>query len=364
LKLPETMQAIVLSGHGGLEKLSVEEEWSVPEPGPGQVLIKVGAAGMNNTDINTRIGWYSKAVRGETNEGSSGFSDGVDDDGGWAGEPIDFPRIQGADCCGTIVATGEGVAPSRAGERVLVRTMQPAPDDGAGKHCITYGSEMHGGFAEYAIAPAKMVSAVNCGLSDAELASFPCASTTAENMLERIGLGSGERVLITGATGGVGSAAVQLAGIRGAQVTAMGAASKHDFLIQIGASAVLDRDATPPARSFDVVVDLVAGPGWPHFIEALRNGGRYITAGAIAGPIVELDIRDLYLRDLTLAGSTWQPMHILDNLITLIEAGKLRPTVSKVYPFSKVHAAQQDFTDKTYPGKLVLVPDALYSPSD
>lgn len=360
--IPDTMQAVLLTSHGGPDMLSIRDDWPVPQPSPDEVLIRVHAAGINNTDINTRIGWYSKSVRGETNEGSaSGFSAAKSSDSSWSGAAIAFPRIQGADVCGRIVAVGDDVDPGRIGERVLIRVLQPQPLGDAGLNCITFGSEIDGGFADYAVAKSDMALAIDSPLSDAELASFPCAASTAENMLDRIDLRQGEQVLITGASGGVGSAAVQLAKRRGCQVVAMASASKHDFVRRLGADEVLDRATVPDPLSFDVVVDLVVGPGWNAMINALKRGGRYITAGAIGGPISEIDLRTIYLRDLTVAGSTYQPPHIFANLISYIEAGALRPVVSKTYRLSQIADAQADFVAKTYPGKLVLVPDCLWN---
>ena len=361
MSIPNTMQAVLLTGHGGLDTLDVRNDWPVPHPADDEVLIQVGAAGINNTDINTRIGWYSKSVRRETNAGSAaGFQAADRTDSSWSGASIAFPRIQGADVCGTIVAVGRDVNASRIGDRVLVRALQHQQPGDTGLNCITFGSEVDGGFAEYVAAKSGMALTIKSPLSDVELASFPCAASTAENMLDRISLGSEERVLITGASGGVGSAAVQLAKRRGAHVTAMASTGKHDFVAGLGANEVLDRDSVPEAMGFDIVVDLVAGPRWNDLVNALKRGGRYITAGAIGGPISEIDLRTIYLRDLTIAGSTYQPPHIFENLIAYIEAGDLKPVVSRTYPLSQIADAQTDFVAKKYPGKLVLVPDCLH----
>lgn len=361
MALPSTMQAVILTGHGGPEKLELRNDWPLPTYGDNDVLIRVAAAGVNNTDINTRTGWYSKSVTGDTAASAAGATA---DDGGWAGAPLKFPRIQGADICGRVVAAGAAVDQALIGRRVLVLTMQPAGETAEGPVTVTVGSEMDGGFADYVAMPAGMVVPVESGWTDVELASIPCAWSTAENMLERIGVASGERILISGASGGVGSAAVQLARRRGAHVTAIAARSKHGFLEHIGADRAVARDdnlASAVGRaSIDVIVDLVGGPQWPALLACLKRGGRYIVSGAIAGPIVSLDLRDLYLNDWTLKGATWQPMAILDNLVRYIEADEVRPVVSKTYPLSAISEAQSDFLTKTYPGKLVLVPDALW----
>ncbi len=361
MPLPPTMQAVILTGHGGPEKLVVRGDWPVPAYRATDVLIRVAAAGVNNTDINTRTGWYSKAVTGDTAASAAGATA---EDGGWAGVPLASPRIQGADICGRVVAAGDAADQTLIGRRVLVRTMQPAGDSAEGPVTVTVGSEMDGGFADFVAMPAEMVVPVESGWSDTELASIPCAWSTAENMLERGGIGPGDRVLVTGASGGVGSAAVQLAKRRGAHVTAIAARAKHDFLERIGADVVIAREDHATAAigraSVDLIVDLVGGPDWPDVLACLKRGGRYVVSGAIAGPIVSLDLRDLYLNDWTLKGATWQPMAVLENLVRYIEAAEIRPVVAKTYPLSAIHEAQNDFVTKSHPGKLVLVPDALW----
>lgn len=359
--LPRTMAGVLLTGHGGLDKLQYRHDLEVPQPGAHEVLIRVGAAAINNTDINTRIGWYSKGVTGDTNQGAaSGFNTVNDEDASWSGTPLAFPRIQGADCCGEIVAVGSLVGEIRLGERVLVRAMQTALTDNSDYHCITYGSECNGGFAQYAIVRASEAFSVNSSLSDAELASFPCAYSTAENMLDRAGLQDGERVLITGASGGVGSAAVQLAKRRGAHVIAVCGTDKSGEVKALGADQIIPRGENLVKvlgrESVQVVVDLVAGPQWPQLCELLCRGGRYAVAGAIAGPMVELDVRTLYLKDLSFFGSTWQPRQVFENLIGYIERGEIRPLVARSYPLSDIVQAQEDFMAKKFTGKLVLIP--------
>ncbi|MDD7911322.1 alcohol dehydrogenase family protein [Pseudovibrio exalbescens] len=351
MTVPSTMKGMVLTGHGGFEALEWREDLPVPTPKADEVLIKVGAASVNNTDINTRVGWYSKAVRGTTESTASG-ADGSDfEDGGWSGKPLEFPRIQGADCCGTIVAVGSNVDASRVGERVLVRPMQTFNAARLGVPLITFGSEYDGGFAEYAAAPSHDVLKVSSALSDLELASFPCAYSTAEGMMQKANVGA-ERVLITGASGGVGSAGIQLAKRRGAHVTALSKLAKAEDLKALGADAVLDRDGAYPKHAFDVVVDLVAGPRWPELIDTLVSGGRYVASGAIAGPIVELDVRTLYLQDLTLMGSTRQPDKVFEDLVRYIENGEIKPLIAARYPLKDLIEAQKAFLAKGYIGKI------------
>ncbi|MCJ8170006.1 alcohol dehydrogenase family protein [Atopomonas sediminilitoris] len=355
--LPSHMNGVQLVGHGGLENLRYRQDLPVPQPGPGEVLIRVAAAGVNNTDINTRIGWYSKSVTGATSEIDSRQSDAAQADAGWAGTPLQLPRIQGCDCCGQIVALGAGVSAARLGERVLLRSMQEAPS-GEPFDLVTLGSEFDGSFAQYCCVRASEAFAINSTLSDVELASFPCAYSTAENLLHRAQVAAGERVLITGASGGVGSAAVQLAKRRGAYVMAVCAAEKADELKRLGADEVIARTehalANLPRDSVDVVVDLVAGGQWPRLLDVLRRGGRYAVSGAIAGPLVELDVRTLYLKDLTFFGCTYQPKEVFRNLIGYIERGEIRPLVARSYPLADIARAQEDFMAKRFTGKLVL----------
>ena len=359
-QVPARMTAVQLIGHGGIDALRYREDVPTPTPGAGEVLIRVAAAGVNNTDINTRLGWYSKKVMDATGSGGvNGFKEVDDDDATWSGVPMAFPRVQGADCCGRIVAAGEGVDTARIGERVIVRNMLRSYVDYRPFECWTFGSECDGAFAQYARAPSRETYAVNCDWTDAELASVPCAWSTAENALHRASVGA-ERVLITGASGGVGSAAVQLAKRRGAHVIAVASASKADAVRAIGADEVVGRNADLAKAighdAVDVVVDLVAGDAWPSLLDVLERGGRYATAGAIAGPIVELDLRTLYLKDLSLLGCTFQDDVVFENLVSYIERGRIRPMVAKTFPLRDIGRAQEEFLAKKFIGKLVLIP--------
>lgn len=357
--IPTRMTGALLTGHGGFEKLEIRDDVPVPVPGPGEVLIKVAAAGINNTDINTRIGWYSKGVTSATSDGGAeGYETTNDDDASWSGTALTFPRIQGADCCGRIVAVGEGVSPDRIDERVLVRNMLRSYVGYRPWECWTFGSECDGAFAQYAKAPARETYKVDCDWSDVELASVPCAYSTAEGMVHRARVGKGEHVLITGASGGVGSAAIQLAKRRGARVTAIAGQNKAEQLKALGADHVIPRGDRLAdhidAQSVDVVLDVVAGAAFPELLQVLKRGGRYAVAGAIAGPIVELDVRTLYLKDLTFFGCTFQEDEVFENLISYIERGEIRPNVAGTWALDQIVDAQKEFLSKNTGGKLVL----------
>jgi NADPH:quinone reductase-like Zn-dependent oxidoreductase len=356
------MKAVLLKGHGGFEQLEYRDDVPTPAPRAGEVLIRVGAAGVNNTDINTRTAWYSRSVtEGTTAEAAtSGIARARAEDAGWTGSPPAFPRIQGADACGCIVAVGEGVDSQRIGERVLVEPVFRVADAAGQIRPIYFGSECDGAFAEFTRVPSVHAHAVACELTDAELASFPCAYAAAENMLTRLNLRSGETVLVTGASGGVGSAAVQLAKRRGATILAVASASKSAAVAALGAARVITTD-TDPIREFgrehiDAVIDVVGGGHFPALLEVLRRGGRYAVAGAIAGPIVELDLRTLYLKDLRLLGCTVLEPEVFGQLVHYIERREIRPLLAAIHPLADIVRAQQEFLAKQGVGKIILLP--------
>ncbi|CDN52090.1 alcohol dehydrogenase family protein [Neorhizobium galegae] len=353
--IPETMAAVLLTGHGGLDKLVYSRNVPVPRPAAGEVLIRVAACGMNNTDVWVRQGAYG------TEEDPGAVST-------WRrqGNTLVFPRIQGADTVGHVVAVGEGVDPTRIGERVMVDFSIYNREDDSLADIDYMGHGRDGGYAEYMALPAENAHVINTTMTDIELATFCCAYLTGERMLERARLSVGERVLVTGASGGVGSAIIQLARARGAIPIAVAGPGKESAVLEIGAQAVVTRgkgdlveavtEATGGAP-IDVVADLVAGPMFNDLLKILRPEGRYTTAGAIAGPVVQLDLRTMYLKQLELHGSSQGSRADFRRLVGYIESGKVRPLVGGVYPLSEFHRAQTDFMAKNFVGKLVVVPD-------
>ncbi len=346
MTVPATMRAVLLTRHGDLDALVVADDQPVPTAGPGEVLVRVLACALNNTDINTRVGWYAQDE---------------DDDGAWGGA-LAFPVIQGADVCGDVCAVGDGVDAARVGERVLV---DPWVRDPAAPHDLEragyLGSEHPGGYAEYMVAPAVNAHPVSDRLTPAAYASFPTAAGTALDMLRRAGLAAGETVLVTGASGGVGGYAVQLARALGATPIAICDPAKADGVRALGAAHVLsrDEDVAPQLAALgvphvDVVADVVAGPRWPQLLDALRRGGRYVISGAIGGPVVELDLRSLYLEDRVMIGATITEPAVFAELVALIEAGAIAPSVAATYPLEAIHDAQRAFVEKRFVGKIVL----------
>ena len=338
-------RAVQLVGHGGADKLVFLPNIKVPSPRRAEALIRVGAAGVNNTDINTRVGWYSKG-------------DGDTEDASWGGQALSFPRIQGADICGEVVGVGDGADRGLIGKRVLV---EPCLREANGETLPSpwyIGSECDGGFADYVTVAARHAYPIESSLSDAELASFPCSYSTAENMLTRAQVDENDTLLITGASGGVGSAAIQLAKARGASVIAVAGDAKQHSVLSAGADQALIRGGSLQDalgdNAVDVVIDLVGGENWPDLLHILRPFGRYAVSGAIAGPIVELDLRTLYLKDQRFFGCTVLEDEVFARLVRLIEKGEIKPLLARSFPLESLSEAQAFFLDKQFTGKLVI----------
>ena len=364
MTLPTKMNAFVLHTHGDMDALMFHDAWPVPQPGADDVLIKVGACGLNNTDVNTRVGWYSKGVQAATS--GDGYSTVDADDPSWGGAPIGFPRIQGADAVGQVVAVGANADPALIGQRVMIDCWLRDWADPMDRTKTGYfGSECDGGFAQFTTADRRNVHPVTSDLTDAELATFACSYSTAEGMLTRADVTADDVVLVAGASGGVGSALIQLAKRRGATVVGLASEPKHAQMADLGADALLPRapqDLKGALHSVlgrdtvTVVADIVGGPYFETMIDVLARGGRYTCSGAIAGPIVSLDLRTLYLRDLTFTGSTVLPTHIFPTLVGYIERGEVKPLLAATYPLSDLKTAQTAFIDKTHVGNIVVTP--------
>lgn len=347
-----TMVAAVLVAHGGPDRLELRDDVPVPRPAAGQVRVAVAAAGVNNTDLWTR-------------EGAYGAPDDPHAIAGWQGVPISFPRIQGGDAVGRVVELGAGVPDALLGRRVLVDPIISGSGDDADDRPIdgVLGSEADGAFAEHLCVPADRVHDMTASpLSDTQLACLPIAYGTATGMLERAGVTSGERVLVTGASGGVGIALVQLAAARGAEVVALTNGRSAELVRQAGAVGIIRRDGPPldeqlaAAGPFAVIADVVGGPSFGALLGALRTDGRLVTCGAVAGPVVRIDLRVLYLQRRTLLGSTMHTPAQFRRLADDARAGVLDPPVAATYPLTEIHRAQRELVSGGHVGKLVLVP--------
>ncbi|WP_030224127.1 zinc-binding dehydrogenase [Streptomyces sp. NRRL WC-3626] len=346
---PEIMRAVRATAHGGPEVLEPAEV-AVPVPRPGEVLVRVGAVALNNTDLWTREGAYGRPGAPTARSG-------------WRG-PLDFPRIQGADVAGRVAAVGAGVDGSLVGLRVVV---DPAIYDGDGPDANPVGlmgSERDGGYAEYVTAPAERVHDVTeSPLTDDQLAALPTAYGTALGMIERGRLREGETVLVSGASGGVGLAAVQLARARGARVVAMSSGTKIDAVREAGAHEVVDRagDVTGQIRAaapkgVDVALDVVAGELVGEGLPLLREGGRWVVAGALGGYDVAFDVRRLYLHNAQVIGSAMHTPAHFALLMDLARQGRVRPVIAAVFPLARAAAAQEELARRSHVGKIVMRP--------
>ncbi|MGW7519853.1 zinc-binding dehydrogenase [Streptomyces sp. NPDC054796] len=345
----ETMRAVRITAHGGPEVLELAEV-PVPAPQAGEVLVRVGAVALNNTDLWTREGAYGRP------EDPKALS-------GWRG-PVDFPRIQGADVAGRVAAVGADVDVGLVGRRVVV---DPAIYDAEGPDANPVGlmgSERDGGYAEYVTAPARRVHDVTeSPLTDAQLATLPTAYGTALGMVERGRLRKGETALVSGASGGVGVALTQIARARGARVVAISSGSKIDAVREAGAHEVVDRarDIAPQLRAvapegIDVALDVVAGDLVSEGLPLLREGGRWVVAGALGGYGIAFDVRRLYLHNAQVIGSAMHTPTHFDSLMDLARGAEIQPVVAATFPLEQAAQAQEELARRGHVGKIVMRP--------
>ena len=370
-QVPETMAAMQLMGHGGVDQLVYKTDVPVPQPGRGQVLVQVTATAKNNTDRKAREGLYPTKDKGEVTSFQMGGS-----------PTLTFPRIQGADIAGRVVAVGEGVSEQRIGQRGLLdfniyanerRDINLTPD--------YYGHGADGGFAEYVALPADQFHEVqNPELADAELASMGmCSYQTAYHMMTSAGVKAGERVLVSGASGGVGTALIQLCRIVGAIPYALSKKDKAEALLKLGAEAVLDRsdmgDFTAKVKDvtggkpIDAVMDLVGGEMTDAFIDTMifdmnqrTTYPRLSIAGASGGNLTEIMWTRIYLYQVQIFGVSHGTREEAEQLVEWIRAGQLKPVLHAAFKLSELHQAEEYFVNRNsnYLGKIVIVPDSQW----
>ncbi|WP_083006521.1 zinc-binding dehydrogenase [Halomonas sp. GT] len=370
-QVPKTMSAMLLTGHGGVDKLQYRQDVITPKPGPGQVLVQVTATAKNNTDRKAREGLYPTKGKEEVTSFAMGGS-----------PTLTFPRIQGADIAGRVAAVGEGVDASRIGERGLLdfniyaderRDINLTPD--------YYGHGADGGYADFVVVPADQFHHVsNPELHDAELAAMGmCSYQTAYHMMTSASVSAGERVLVTGASGGVGTALIQLCRIVGAIPYAVSQPDKADALLALGAEAVIDRGdlstfvervlATTEGKAIDAVMDLVGGQMTDLFIDTMivdmqsrSSYPRLSIAGASGGNISEIMWTRVYLYQVQIFGVSHGTREEAEQLIEWIRSGALKPVLHAAFKLSDLHNAERYFVNRgsNYLGKIVIVPDAQW----
>lgn len=340
------MKAVIFRRHGGLEEL----EWAeTPEPRlePDEVLIKVRACALNHLDI-----WEREGLPG-----------------------IPLPHISGSDIAGEVAKKGNRVLEIREGDKVIA---SPGLSCGNCEFCrkdfdslcASYrilGLQVDGGYAEYVKVHSRSVIPISGKLSWAEWASVPLVFLTAWHMLvTRARFQSGETVLIHAAGSGIGSAAIQVAKFLGGRVLATASSeAKLDKARGLGADELINyktHDFTTRVleitqdRGVDVVFEHIGPETWAGSIRSLAKGGRLVTCGATSGPEAALDLRFLFVKQLSVLGSYMGGRRELDQVLKLVAEGKLQPVVDSTFPLKEARQAQERMLSREQFGKIVLLP--------
>jgi NADPH2:quinone reductase len=341
------MKVARIHGHGGPEVL-VWEDVPDPAPGPGQVLVRVLGASINHLDL-----WVRR---------------------GMPGVEIPMPHVPGCDGTGEVVALGEGVTGLTVGQQVVIEpgfSSGDSPQDRAGNdhHAPDYGirgEHCDGVDAELVAIDARYAFPLPAGLDPVQAAACPLVFLTAYGMLDRAGLAAGESVLVLAGASGVGSAAIQLAKEMDATVIATaGSEPKRRLASELGADHVVDHHAADwnktvrrlsDGRGVDVVVEHVGPATWRQSMGCLARNGRLVTCGATTGPKVEVLLPHLFMKNLSVLGSTMGPRRAFGRIFDALAAGRLRPVVDRVMPMSDVSEAHRLLEAGDVVGKIVLVP--------
>lgn len=346
------MKALCFYQHGDVDVLQYTDVPD-PTPGPGEVLVEVKACALNHLDV-----WVRR---------------------GWPGLKLAMPHIGGADVAGVIAGLGEGVTDWQAGDRVVVDPGVVTGEDeftrrgehslSIGIHYLILGEQIPGGAAEYVAVPAANLMKIPDGWDFPEAAAPLLVSLTAWRMLvHRAQMQPGESVLIVGAGGGVNSVAIQIAKLAGATVYALTSSEqKMAQATELGADTVLNYREDPDwhktlsamtdRRGVDIVVDNVGQATLNKSIRALARGGRLLIVGNTSGPKVEIDIRFIFGKQISLVGSTMGSPQDFRDVMNLVWAGKIKAPVDRVLPLSKGHQGHALLESGEKFGKVVLIPD-------
>jgi NADPH:quinone reductase-like Zn-dependent oxidoreductase len=340
------VKALRIHAHGGPEVLRVDDV-PVPEPRAGEVLVKVLAASINHLDL-----WVRR--------GMPGFA-------------IPFPRVLGCDGTGEIAALGPGVTGLRVGERVVLEpgfTSRDVPlgeDDHFEPDYGIRGEHADGLMQEFVALPARHVFPLPRGVDPIRAAAVPLVFLTAWGMLmTRAKLRPGETALVLGGAGGVGSAAIQIAKQHGARVIATaGSESKRALARELGADATVDstkdgwdKDVKKltDGRGCDVVVEHVGPATWDASMRCLARLGRLVTCGGTTGAKVSVTLPHLFIKNLSILGSTMGPRSALRTIFEHVAAGRYRPVVDSTLPLGRAREAHERLEARGVSGKIVLIP--------
>ncbi|MCC5892651.1 zinc-binding dehydrogenase [Exiguobacterium sp.] len=344
------MKAVQVTGYGDVDQLQVVDLLP-PSPKQDEVLVRVKACGINNTEIWMREGAY-----------------GTDEESGWRPEGVQFPRIPGSDITGEVVEVGSGMDDSMIGRRVVLFPFTSSGQDGE-EHIADdmsfIGSEYDGGYAEYVAWPAALCYDMPLD-SFVDSAAFSVSGLTAWHMNEQIDIQPGQTIVVTGASGGVGSLNVQIAAnVHGANVYAIvGDLKEADKLKALGASRVFSYRSETLADEIleanggpvDAVLDVVGDALFKTSFEILKNGGKFCISGSAGGQTTHLDFRTLYLKHITMYGSVLGTREEFKAMLDAIAAGRIKPVIDRTFPLVEARAAQTYFKQKGKFGKIVLLP--------
>ncbi|CAG0937603.1 alcohol dehydrogenase, propanol-preferring [Thermoflexales bacterium] len=343
------MKAIIFEQHGGPEVLQYLD-FPTPEPGPGQVQVRLQAAALNHLDI-----WVCN---------------------GWPGIRLEYPHIPGADGAGLISALGPGVTQWRVGDRVVINSNLSDGtcefcEAGQDNLCVRWGllgETVRGTYAQYVVVPDRNVLALPDGFPFDQAAAASLVFLTAwHSLITRGRLQRGESILIVGAGGGVNTASLQIAKYVGAKVYVVGSnMTKLKHAQELGADEVIDRSREADwskavyqltgKRGVDVVVDNVGAGTLPLSMRAARKGGRMLTVGNTGGPKFEFDNRYMFAKQLTYIGSTMGTRTDFAQVMALIFAGELRSVVGETFALRDAQRAHERMEQGEFFGKIVLRP--------
>ena len=337
------MKAIRIHQHGGTDVLQIDN-LEEPVPGPHEVLVKIKTGALNHLDIFVR-----KGIPG-----------------------IRLPLIMGSDGAGIIEECGGAVHNFKAGDKIINMPFRISADDPAfienrenlspnyqitGEHC-------DGLQAEYVAIPEIFVFKKPEHISWEAAAAFPLVSLTAYHMLvQKVNLQPGQWLLVHGASSGVGSAAIQIAKILGARIIASTSSSeKCEMAKKLGADFVINYTREPIGKTakeisdggVNVVFDHTGEKTWKESLRALKTGGKLVTCGATSGPLVQIDLRALFIKQQQLIGSTMGTRQDMLAVAKMVESGKLKPVISRVFDFSEVREAHHFLEDGKQFGKVIL----------
>jgi NADPH:quinone reductase-like Zn-dependent oxidoreductase len=346
--MANTMRAAVIKQHGGLEVVEYVEDLPIPEPAYGQVRLKMKAAALNRLDLFVREGWK--------------------------GLELHFPHIIGSDGAGVVDVLGEGVTQFSEGDAVAIDPSVLPPDspelmtgmENQSRNLAIMGEHTQGLAAEYVVVPARNLLKMPNGFDFKAAAAAGLVYVTAwHSLMRRGGLRAGESVLIVGAGGGVNSASIQIAKLAGAKVYVVGSnAEKCQMALDLGADVVINREEEPQwSRSIykltnkqgvDIVVDNVGKATLNDSIRSVRIGGRILIVGGTTGYDVQINVAQLFARQIALIGSTMGPHQDYVEVMNLLFAGKLNAVVGKVFSLKEAQQAQETLQNFDVIGKVVF----------